>query len=125
MTNNLKTFKYIDALRYNAYLVVFSVIVKVFQEINVKWGTVEFSNLLDSQLDDIPTDWFDLWRKLTREAFDHINSIYQQDVKRAKKKEDKVPTVVTYFKNQTYIFALMQKPLPASLKKAAKKVLEM
>lgn len=123
MTNDLKTFRYIDALRYNAYLVVFSVIVKTFQEINVKWGTSEFSELIDYQLNDMPSDWYDLWRKLTREAFDHVNAIYQQDVKRAKKKQDKIPTVITYFKNQSYISALMNKPLPASLKKAAKKVI--
>jgi hypothetical protein len=122
MTNALNAFKYIDALRYNAYLVVFSVIVKAFQDFGVKWGSVEFSVLLDKQIDH--QGWFEAWRKLTREAFDHVNAIYRQDVKRAKKKEDKVPTVVTYFKNQTYISSLMKKPLPASLKKAAKKAIE-
>jgi len=123
MINDLKTFKYINTLRFDAYLAVFSIIVKAFQEIGVKWGTPEFTELLDNQWER-SDNWFALWRKLTRESIDHINAVYTKDVNRAKKANEEPPSVVNYFKNQTHISSLMKKPLPASLKKAVKKVIE-
>src|SRR6266545_2572039 len=64
MINDLKTFRYINALKSDAHLAVFSLIVKTFQEIGIKWGSDELSKLIDGQLDNPPHNWFDLWRKL-------------------------------------------------------------
>ena len=60
---------------------------------------------------------------MVREAVDHVNGIYQSDVKKTLKKDEDAPTVRNYFVNNTYISALLKKPLPTSLKKAAKKVI--
>ena len=60
---------------------------------------------------------------MTKKAVDHIYAAYQLEAKRAKKKGEDIPTFVNYFKNQSSIFALLKKPLPADLKSAARKVI--
>lgn len=114
----------LDALRVNAYLVLFSLIVRVFQEIGVKWGSPEFTELLDKHGEDWQGTRFKLWRAMTKEAVNHINIIYQAEVKRAKRRKEDAPTVRNYFVNAKSIMELLKKPLPTSLKTAAKKVIE-
>ena len=60
---DLASFRYIDALRTNAYLVVFSVVVKTFQEVGVIWGDPEFTELLDDHNDD--------WKETRDEVMAH------------------------------------------------------
>jgi hypothetical protein len=117
--NDLKSIKYINALRANIYLVLFSVIVKVLEETGVKWGSSEFTE----HLEDDGDGWYGPWRKIVKEAIDHIFTIYKADVQRAKKRNEDAPTVRNYFINNTSVSELMKKPLPASLKKAAKQVI--
>ncbi len=123
MLNDLKSFKYINTLKPNVYLVLFSVVVKALQEVGVKWGSPEFTEFLEEDEDISFNSWFGAWRKIVKEAIDHINKIYKADVKRALKHNDDEPTVRNYFINNTSVSGLLKKPLPTSLKKAAKKVI--
>jgi AIPR protein len=123
MLNDLKSFRYINTLKPNVYLVLFSVVVKALQEVGVKWGSPEFTEFLEEDEDISFSSWFGAWRKIVKEAIDHINKIYKADVKRALKHNDDAPTIRNYFINNTSISGLLKKPLPASLKKAAKQVI--
>lgn len=113
----------IDALRANAYLVLFSLVVRALQEAGIKWGESDFTDLLDDHADDWQGTRDKLWRATTKEAIKHINSVYQTDVKRAKKHKEEVPSIRNYFINNKSVAQLMNKPLPAKLKQTVKRVL--
>jgi len=122
--NDLTSYKYIKSLRPHINLALFSLIVRTFQEIGVKWGSPEFTELLDNHVEYWGGKRFNLWRSMTKKAIDHIYSAYQSEIKRAKKNGEDVPTLVNYFKNQSSILALLKKTLPVDLKKAARNVIE-
>jgi hypothetical protein len=120
----------INSAKYSKYrkthmsLALFSLLVRAFQEVNVKWGAPDFTTLLNDHADDWGGKRFSAWNKLTKCAFDYIYDEYQLELKRAKKRDDDVPTIINYFKNQKSIAKLLKKPLSAELKRLARKVLE-
>jgi hypothetical protein len=122
--SNINNAKYTQYRKTHMSLALFSLLVRAFQEVNVKWGSPDFTTLLDDHADDWVGKRASAWNKLTRCAFDHIYDEYQMEVKRAKKKEDEIPTIINYFKNQKSIANLLKKPLPAELKRLARKTLE-
>ncbi len=121
---NLASFKYIKSLKPHVNLALFALIVRTFQEIGVKWGSPEFTQLLDDHAEVWQGERLTLWRGMTRKAIDHINDIYERDVRRARKAGDDTPTFVNYFKNQTSVLRLLNIPIPAALKKSARQVLK-
>lgn len=116
--------KYTSYRKTHLSLTLFSLLVRAFQEVNVKWGSLDFTELLDDHADDWVGERASLWKKLTKSAFDYLFSEYQKEAKRAKKKDEDALTVINYFKNQKSITQLLKKPLPAELKRLARKVVE-
>lgn len=116
---DLRSYKYIDTLRNNIYLVLFSVIVRALQDAGLKWGSQEFTEFLEDENDK---NWYSPWRTMTKEAIDHIYAVYKADASKAAKHQDVPPTIRNYFINNTSVTGLLKKPLPASLKRAAKHV---
>jgi hypothetical protein len=121
---DLVSIKYIKSLRPFAALTLFSLVVRTLQEVDVKWGSPELTELLDDHAEDWVGKRFSLWRSFVKQALDHILAMYKKETKRIKKKGDDVPTYANYFRNQTSVIALLKSPLPAELKKAARKVIE-
>lgn len=113
----------VDALRANAYLVLFALVVRTFQETGIKWGESNFTDLLDDHADDWQGTRDKLWRAMIKEAIKHINGVYQADVKRAKRHKEEVPSIRNYFINHKSVAQLMNKPLPTKLKQTVKRVL--
>jgi hypothetical protein len=120
----LANYKYINMIRPHIFLTLLALVIRTFQEIGAKWGSPQFTQLLDNQGDEFYSKYFILWRKMVRKAIDHINNIYKDEAQKAKKRVDDSFTIANYFKNQTSILALLKKPLPAELKIAARKVLD-
>ena len=121
---------YINGARYTKYLkthvslILFSLIVRALQEVGVKWGSPEFTTLLDDYNDNWTPKRNTNWKNLTKSAINYIYDAYQVEVKRSKKKNENIPTLITYCNNQSSITMLLKKPLPAEARRLARKVIE-
>lgn len=122
--SNMNSAKYSKYRKTHMSLALFSLLVRAFQDVDVKWGSADFTTLLDDHADDWVGKRASAWIKLTKCAFDHAFDEYQKEVKLAKKKDDDIPTVINYFKNQKSIAELLKKPLPAELRRLARKTIE-
>jgi hypothetical protein len=120
---------YITGSRYSKYLkthtklALFSLLVRAFEEVGVKWGSSEFTTLLDDHTNNWTVARNSNWKKLTKSTTDYVYAAYQSEVKRSKKNKEDVPTLINYCKNQNSITALLKKPLPAEIKRLARKVI--
>jgi len=120
----LVQYKTIKSIRPFANLALFALLVRTFQEIGVKWGSPEFTQLLDYQYENWDNRRYVAWRRLVKKGLDHILTKYKIVAIRAKRKGDDVPTYPNYFKSQPQVTELLKTPLPTDLKKAARKALE-
>ena len=87
-------------------------------------GFVDFTTLLDDHAEDWDGKRATNWKNLTKSAINYIYDAYHKEVKRSKKKNENIPTLINYCKNQSSIAALLKKPLPAEIRKLARKVIE-
>ena len=119
----LAKFKYIKSIRPFAYLAAFALVVRTFQEVGAKWGSPEFTQLMETQAEAWNNGPSVAWRAMVKKTFDHIYGIYTKEAKRAKAHKLDVPSYANYFKSQTPVQSLLKAPLPVELRRAARKVL--
>ena len=114
-----KTKQYIANMSAHMRHALFALVVRALQRADANWGSSEFSNTLRNQL-SAPANG---WRSLAKQSIDHISTFYKEDAKRYKRDHGQVLTLANYFKSQTYIGNIFDKPLPVKLRMAAKVLL--
>ena len=114
-----ETKQYIEHMASHMKYTLFALVVRALQSAKANWGQSQFSTILTDQ-GKTPDKG---WRSFTKQAIDHIATVYKIDAKRYKHHHGQVLSFVNYFKSQAYIGKLFEKPLPVQLRMAAKSVL--
>jgi hypothetical protein len=113
--------QYIANLARHMKFVLFAFVVKALQASNASFGSEEFANLLQAEMQQITKGW----RNLVKRSIDQINVIYRGENKKYKKRVGQPLSVSNFFKSQTYIDQIIgkNKPLPQAVRTAARAVL--
>jgi len=118
--------RYIAYLKGHINLTLLAVVAKTLKAAGADWGKEEFSQLLEKQREQ----WWGWggysapWRKLTKACIDHIVTHYKKEARAVYKAEGYEPTYPHYFKNQSYVAKILNAPIPGTLTKLARKVLQ-
>lgn len=114
-----ETKQYIANMATHMRHTLFALVVRALQSANANWGSSEFSKVLMDQLVTPDAGW----RSLAKQSIDHIATFYKIDAKRYKHDHGLALSFVNYFKSQTYVGKIFDKPLPIKLRTAAKALL--
>jgi hypothetical protein len=109
--------RYIDELASYVWLALFALSAKAVQACGAKFGEAEFAILLEKGA--YPKH---RWLKFCKAGVDTIRAAYKKDAKRYRTKEGKELTLANFSKAQEYVGKLLKKPLPAQLRRLARKL---
>lgn len=111
--------QYISNMATHMRHTLFALVVRALQSANANWGSSEFTKVLTDQLVTPDAGW----RSFAKQSIDHIATFYKADAKRYKQDHGLALSFVNYFKSQTYVGKIFDKPLPVKLRTAAKALL--
>ena len=111
--------RYIHAVRRHIGFALFSLLTRLSELADAKWGGGDFTRFLEAEWEKDPKDF----HSLTKNAVDHILSFYKKQLKAYRKKEGKDLTLNNFFKSQTYMKEVLSANHPARMVKAMKSIL--
>jgi hypothetical protein len=111
---------YIRNLKSYANFALFSLVVRTLTETGAKWGDSQLTTQLYGQWATYYPTHYNHWERLTKACIDHILTAFEKESLGYSKREGEKLTFANYFKSQSAVARMLNKPLGADIKKLAR-----
>jgi hypothetical protein len=113
-----RTKEYVASLTRHMQLTLFSLVIKSLDSAKILWRSPKLTEFLESQRDEPSRAWHHLIATLSSMLREH----YYDEAKRYKVTSAQALPLSNFFKSHAYIERILQRPLPARAKTAAREI---
>jgi hypothetical protein len=116
----LNNLTYINQIRKHCNYALFSIYIKLTNELSIEWGSAEFTEFLEKCIYE---NYSSNWTILTKKIVSEIIMKHYKLIKKKLQKEGEVDlSYNNYFKNITYMRELLDSKTPLSIKKLGSQI---